>query len=452
MGAYTGLISIVNLLSCYAFRVQVFFSISYKEFMTMIKNRFFRLSFLFCLIFSVESFSATTDVVKKVTGYGKTQDAALGNALVEAVSQIEGIAISKVRSVESDLTSLFVASNAHNSVSLSIPRETVLGRVKGYIRSYDVLSSNKNKDGWRVVVKVKLEQYKALSPERNGMLKVVVYPFRMRGAVPAGFTSSYVQDLLHSNLTTYLTQTGKYRVLDRKHTAEYTTEAKNIQSALSHPREALSMGQKLGADYILVGDISYLALEKINGGLYDDSERLQITGDIEYRLIEVATQEVSIADTYSFTAHERKLRNLLRKKTAKQAVKTILDLASSDVGSAVMDSTFPIKILQKTPAILLSQGGKRVQVGDVFDVYGGSTSLKDPDTGLNIKIRGEAVAQIKVTSVAPQYSTVSLLSGAATQIKKNALVFKSKAESVKNVPPPRVTPGSSEAPVDWSAY
>lgn len=418
----------------------------------------FGLAGLFLLLFfSTSTLAATQETTKKVTGYGKTQDAAVANALIEAVSQVEGISISQIRTVEKDLQSLTVVSPTGATVTAEnlFSKDRALGYIKGYVKSYDVLSSKKEGDNWKVVINATLEQYKALRPERKGLLKVAVLPFRVIDQKVLNATPTYIQDQVSNSLVTYLTQTGKYRVLDRQYISEHKSEISKMLSTISHPREALSVGQRLGADYILVGSVSYLELEETQGGFYNDTaKQYRVTGDIEYRLVEVATQEISIADTFSFTTHERELRKLLRKKTQQQALKEMLGLASREIAESVLDNTFPIKVLEVNgPRILLSQGGKRVEEGEVFDLYSGGRTLQDPDTGLDIKVRGNPLAKLEVEKVFPQYSQVKFLSGNKESIKKNALVFKDKdSKGNKNAPPPRQTPGSSDAPVDWSGY
>ncbi|MDP0563011.1 MAG: CsgG/HfaB family protein [Candidatus Endonucleobacter sp. (ex Gigantidas childressi)] len=415
--------------------------------------------FIFLLVtlaLSLQSYAAITTVTKQTVGHASTQEEALINALMESVQQVEGVNINTVRGLRSNLMKVMgvgAEGVTVNSINTHISAK-VLGHIKGYVKSYDVISSEKTADGWKVTIKAILEQYKALAPERAGMRSIAVMPFRVIGAPTQNIAAQYLVDKIANDFTVDLTQSGKFRVLDRTYFKEYMSEIGKMASPLSNPREALKIGQKLGADYLLVGNVSYLGAEKKGQSYYGaDFSTSQITGQIQYRLIEVGPQEIIWADTHDFSVQEKRVKDMLRDKTPSEAADIILTEATHSITTRILDGIYPIKVLNVNDAnsILLNQGGKRLIVGQLFEVAGKSSSFVDPDTQLSISTDGATIATLKVTEVKPKYSVTKLIGGNLAKISTGSIVRRTSAnEPAKDVPPPRVSPSSSDAPVDWS--
>ncbi len=418
-------------------------------------------SLVFSLLLSMlicNQLVADVDVVTKQTeGIGKSQEAALINAVMEAVQQVEGVNINTIRALRSELLTIIAVGT--ESVPVAVVNEEtsekILGHIKGYVKSYDVIKSEKTAEGWKVTINATLERYKAIAPERKGMRSIAVLPFRLVGEAPASLESGQLVDKISNELTVEFTQSGKFRVLDRTYINEHMSEVAQMRSPLTSPSESLRLGQKLGADYILVGNISYLALEKKSQSYYgSDFSEYRLSGNIQYRFIEVAPQEIIWADTYEFSTPDTELRDLLKDKTPPQAVDMILSGATSNIAGDILDGIYPVKVLNidNENTILLNQGGKRLKVGDILNVHGTSQSHIDPDTKLSISTDGHVIARLEVLEVKPKYSVTKLFEGDISKIPKNAITRKSKVlpDAKKNVPPPRQSPGSSDAPADWS--
>ena len=50
-----------------------------------------------------------------------------------------------------------------------------------------------------------------------------------------------------------------------------------------------------------------------------------------------------------------------------------------------------------------------IQVGETWNVFGPSKTIKDPDSGETIKRKGALVGKVKITSVEPTYSQGEML-------------------------------------------
>ena len=61
--------------------------------------------------------------------------------------------------------------------------------------------------------------------------------------------------------------------------------------------------------------------------------------------------------------------------------------------------------------IILNRGGDLVRAGEVFEVDGAPENLKDPATGLSIRVDGDFLGAIQVERVQPRYSEARFVRG-----------------------------------------
>jgi len=101
--------------------------------------------------------------------------------------------------------------------------------------------------------------------------------------------------------------------------------------------------------------------------------------------------------------------------------------------------------------VYLNQGKARIKEGDVFALFTQGRTMKDPDTGVEIKIDGNKTAELIAVNVQAKYTVAEVKDGNVKKVKKGdvvrmLLLEKDDIQKNKTV---RETSGSSEAPIVW---
>jgi hypothetical protein len=129
--------------------------------------------------------SVTEIVERNVTSYGETRESAIVNALIEAISQINGINIESKQKLKSRFEEVLVESDTESKESFAASSEMqqqILSEAAGYVKSYEIISVERNIDspGWTAVVYVQIPKYVATGQDRSKMRTMAVLPFRVQ--------------------------------------------------------------------------------------------------------------------------------------------------------------------------------------------------------------------------------------------------------------------------------
>jgi curli biogenesis system outer membrane secretion channel CsgG len=408
------------------------------------------------------------DVDVEATGYGKSRDRALVSALINAVQQTTGVQIDAVQALEKDLIKIVSDSTlaGHQAATIEATREReFLTAAKGYVKSYSILNEAQAEDGsWSTKIKAVVPQYVSVGVKRGTtkLRTMAILPFRIDRRAPATASELKLVDGLANQLMEELTNSKKFRLLDRAFLYEYQSEIGELRSAETHPEDALRLGQKLGADYVVVGNLDDFDIETETKPMYGSNEaRYKMEGEIQYRLIEVASKEVVWVGSHSPQHTHQEITRFLgdeyfnRKGLAEKdkAMKAITGQAAGELASVIVEAVYPIRVMdaKNLDSIVISLGMAGLQTGQLLDVYVGQGDLTDPDTGRTFKTAGTKVATIVITEVNPNYSVAKLIDGDGSRVTKLALVKRQSAEDAQDASQKerRETPGSSDRPVSW---
>jgi len=402
----------------------------------------------------------TRDVEKTTTGYGADYQEALSSALLDAVRQVRGLQVGSEKQLKLDFQALVNDKKESSTATLGVV-EDIFTRSKGWVKSYEVKKVNKPKskeDTWSVTVVANIPQYDAISPDDKRQ-RIAILPFRFShdtySVSPSGETSNAYQmsGRVRDRIQTAFTQTQQFAVVNRNFSGEFASEKALLSSDNVPAEEASRIGQVVGADLMVVGNIYDLSTKTETKEMYGMSKARVIDHvDLSYQLIEVATQKILWAETLVEDIERPKKK--YSHGDINEGTYATLDAVSKRVLSGVMDVLFPVKILDVIgeDEIYLNQGKARINVGDVFVLYSTGRSLNDPDTGVKINVEGKQLGELKVVNVMSKYSVAELTEGKLKQVKKGAIVrllqmAKTRHPSYdKEVRP---TAGSSDAPVKW---
>ena len=413
------------------------------------KKHIFSILVVLLLPFSVH---AKTELVDKTTsGYGSTYQEALASALLDAVRQVKGLTVGSEKQVRADLTKVIEKDVTHINASIGV-EEKIFTISKGWVDSYSIKSVSEPKGDdsrWVVTIVAKIPVHKS-SIDDQGRQSIAVMPFRFAHTTFAindmGQPSNAFQmsSRIRDRILSSLTQTQQFVVLNREHGSEFASEKSLLSSDNVSPSEASRIGNVVGADFMVVGNIHDLSTKTETKSFYGATKTSTLDRvDLSYQVIEVATQKLLWADTLSaeFARDED------------ETTTSTLDGISRLVVSGVMDLIFPIKVLDVVSAeeVYLNQGKARINDGDVFALFTQGRTMKDPDTGVEIKIDGNKTAELIAVNVQAKYTVTEVKDGNVEKVKKGdvvrmLLLEKDDIQKNKTV---RETSGSSEAPIVW---
>mgnify|MGYP000707654930 FL=1 len=405
------------------------------------------------MIFTTTSMAKTVMEARQTSGFGSSYQEALAAALLEAVRQVRGLEIGTEKQLQMEFQQIATGTSETTRAKAGV-KEDIYTRSKGWIDSYeviDVIKPDAGEQSWEVTVLANIPKFQ--SDIKNDTRKsIAVMPFRFATATFAvndqgKKTNAYqLSKRLKDRIQTGFTQSRKFSVLNRDYGEEFESETRLLSSKNVPASEAGRLGQVLGADFMVVGNIFDLSTKVETSTFYGMTDTKMVDRiDLSYQVIEVATQKVMWADTVS--------EEFPRKKDQKNTV--TLDAVANIVVSGVMDVIYPVKVMDvaSKSEIYLNQGGDRVKVGDRFELFTKGRKITDPDTGMPIKVDGSKLGELSVLSVLPKYAIAELVDGELEQVQKGAVVRLIMQEGRANNTPVskevRPTAGSSEAPIQW---
>lgn len=401
----------------------------------------------------------TVEVTQAATGFGETPQTATANALVEAARQALGVSVLADPKFRVATYEWIVDENFATGEWTTVPEAQALSLAN--VAGYQVLKTTKVEDElWQADIEARLYKDESLLEGREDLPTVVVTPFQTaKQAYYPGVSESAVtvRRNLQAALTNAFVQSGRVRVLDRKADAAVLEENMIVASGLS-AKEQAKLGQQLGADLVLVGEIEEFKLGRENEQFYGAKlNTMEPVVRVHYRLIETSTREVIQAGTYDAKGSKRSLLQELRDagidkdRDPGRIGEVLYPRVAAQLTGEVMDTLYPVRILsaQSEEQVFISQGSGRIQLGDLLSVHAPAGEAVDPDTGATITLQSPSVATLKVTSVENQYAVAGLKEGELTALGVNMVVRSLPPEDPPLGKGKPMTPGSTETPWSW---
>ncbi len=260
-------------------------------------------------LFSSPAFAAIKEVVKDATGSGPTQHQAISEALLVAVQSVNGASVSSRVDYE-ETVSLSVNNQGWAYTGKVSPVFSVNNQGSGSVTKFQVLSMSGTKNNYRAKVRAHVVKFESSVKDQH-LRRIAVLPFQMAeknhrlvGGESAGEFSQELSDVLG----TYLAQSGQLSVVDRHYIEEMQFENDFLNwDGAAH--ELARIGQKVGADYLLVGrinDLSHASGQQLYG-LNAGAEQVRLT----WRVIEANTSKVVAAGTFNRTLSNSVTQNIL---------------------------------------------------------------------------------------------------------------------------------------------
>lgn len=388
--------------------------------------------FLFNVFLCSITYGAVEIVIREVSGTGSTLEIAISNALIEATQQVNGMELQAVQELKNEVSKLTTQTLEEKDVKKTLEKSMnteVLTKAKGFVKSYNVLQSHQVEDGtWDALLRVEILVYAPLGQDRSSMRTMAIFPFRIGFGFSKQKDSRMLSEFsrqLNQKVISEMTQARKFRVVEREYLDELYTEKQILSSGDVPVTEMVRLGQKLGADYIVVGTIAEYKITKEYCGITAVKRNVSLV--LDYRVIEVAPQEIRWSNTYRFFGDCDALKGLSGDSSA--IYLALFDKAAASIVSEILNVIYPVKVMSvASPSeIILNQGGIRIKENDLFEVYTSGQEIVDPDTGVPIQVDGPKVGTIEVVKVLPKYSIGRIMEGEFNKISTNAVCRPQKA-------------------------
>lgn len=377
------------------------------------------------LTFAAASAQVKDDVVRAV-GVAAGYRGAVNEALVSALEQHDGITVSSSeRQLMTHADSS--VSNRDNGVldeKTKLAMDDLIAKsmqkwAKGKISGYTVVSDTAEANGrCRVVVDVRFPGRYVVGRDPGSLRRMAVSAFNVRSRNFSwyGQTVDSVEwsSSLANQLNVALTQTRKFTMLDRSFGKEIDGELARLGAANAAPADAVRLNQKLNADYLVVGEISFnnvLAPEvnPITGQVLP--RRSSLFAEISYRVLLAPTGQLKWADTVRLDASAFDAGDVLSfisKSTAS---------AASAICAGLMDNILPFEVAAvKSGLLVIGEGGGQLAVGDRFSVCALGDEVTDTRTGEVIDRMEIPVATAEIVSVRPKLSYAKVIEGDASKV------------------------------------
>jgi len=344
------------------------------------KNLKYILIFLSIFFISNQSFANITYVEIEAKGKSANYEDALKKALKEAISKVNGVTLkteSVLETIDKSLT-----TNEGSSASLGRDlKEKISEKSGGSIKSFDILKEYEDANGLQVVeIRATVAKYK-LSKTANRK-RMAIVPFRVNLNEISIFGKRGFDDadnlikFINQEFTNYFVQTRKFTILDREFDKEIAAELMNLDNS-EKIEDQVKIGQKLFADYIIVGRLDFLVLEKIEKKFLTSDKILKKeigTLNFSYRVIDVPTGQIKYSSKVALEVD-------IKKQT--QPIPYLFNLIAQEAGLEIMYAIYPILVEKIEDDLLyLGQGGNQIKVDDNFTIYERTDSkIKDTYTG-----------------------------------------------------------------------
>ena len=344
------------------------------------KNLKYILIFLSIFFISNQSFAAITYVEINAKGKAESYEIALKKALKEAISKVNGVTLKTESVLETIDKSLTTNEGSSASMGRDL-KEKISEKSGGSIKSFDILKEYEDANGLQVVeIKATVAKYK-LSKTANRK-RMAIVPFRINLNEISIFGKSGFDDAdnlkkyINQEFTNYFVQTRKFTILDREFDKEIAAELMNLDNSVKI-EDQVKIGQKLFADYIIVGRLDFLVLEKIEKKFLTSDKILKKeigTLNFSYRVIDVPTGQIKYSSKVALEVD-------IKKQT--QPIPYLFNLTAQEAGLEIMYAIYPILVEKiEDDLLFLGQGGNQIKVDDNFTIYERTDSkIKDTYTG-----------------------------------------------------------------------
>ena len=371
----------------------------------ILKIIFFNISLIFFLNIS---FAEISYIEIDSKGKAAKYEDALKKALKEAVSKVNGVTV-KTESVL-EIIDKSLTTNEGSSATLGRNlKEKISEKSGGSIKSFNILNEYEDANGLQVV-EIRATVAKYILSKTANRKRMAIVPFRINlneisiyGKTGFDDTES-LKGYLNQEFTNYFVQTRKFTILDREFDKEISTELSNLENS-KNIEDQVKIGQKLFADYIIVGRLDFLVLKQIEKKyLTSDLIKKKNIGilNLSYRVIDVPTGQIKYSSKVNLEVD-------LKKQS--QPIPYLINLTAQNAGLEIMYAIYPILVEKIEGDLLyLGQGGNQIKVNDNYTIYERTDSkIKDSYTGETLGNVEKVVGKATIVESSSKFSVAQII-------------------------------------------
>ena len=336
---------------------------------------------LISILFVALCSTAFSQTMVTVEGSGHSRSESVNKALVEALRQVNGVFLesknsfeSSFKSIETDLTSEATAESKSNRDIRSIS--------KGYISSYKVIDSALSTAGiHECVIEAWVRVFDPTNPRPGMRPTLAILEFKpIDEPAIKGVDSAVLVSAIGSKLVANIDELGMFTIVEREFLAAIVAEAKFTASSIVNPSECSKIGQLLGADYVLVGNIQNASFstertKQLGGNVYD-VESVSFSSNM--RIVDVASGTILAASQPSelnlsgndLTYHkDKKKAPNIESFFATVAAKEFSEFMEKSLAPKIVLAVSKTSGLVKEWQFKIEDAGNSLQVGQEFEVF-----------------------------------------------------------------------------------
>jgi curli biogenesis system outer membrane secretion channel CsgG len=250
------------------------------------------------------------------------------------------------------------------------------------------------------------------TPPADKKIRVVVAPVRFDSPSiivgSSSVSSQRVAQDIQQQVSTALTETGRFSVLDRDSTPEITQELDMIDKGEAPRTESGKVGQAVTADVIWVGHIQSMAYNRNARKLEtSDRELVSFSGGwvVSEKLVNVATRQIMLSSSLQGEAPGVAATTLGPGINPGQVLSDMESSIAKAAVTSIVAKTFPITIIERDgDSVILSQGGQSVKAGSHYSVIALGKEMKDPQTGESLGRSSSPCCEVTIDRVAERLS------------------------------------------------
>lgn len=404
--------------------------------------------FLFSIVAGLFCAQALSDnvVVREIKGQGITKDEAIKNALIQAVSQVRGVKVGSddyafgYRSASADIERKDSGKKVEfDAVSVQTGGTVLRTETEGLVKTYEILNEKKiDEDTYEVTLKVWVFDHEPI--DKTDRPRLAIMPIEtLAGHYQFGEyrpPSGDISRQLSQKLSVGLTGTNKFAVLDREYIRAFARERNILLSSDASLEEKARLGEVLGADYMLVGTISDARLEikqLISKDIVLTLREYEADFIFDYRVIVGPSRQVKLAEIVNISLETDEIKKLVKEWEPsdldfREITDNLISKVANQVVETIIDRLYPVRIasIDENGQIIISQGGKRISKGFLFDVFAQGREILDVDTKESLGKTETLVATIKIDKVTPKIAYAKLIKGDISKVSEGLVCRRKK--------------------------
>ncbi len=222
-------------------------------------------------------------------------------------------------------------------------------------------------------------------------------------------------EMFSNSLNIQLTQSRKFTMLDRKFTAAVRDELRRLSGENASPADATRLCQQLGTDYLVLGTIMFCDVAPLPMNPYTGQTLPTASSpflDVAYRVILAPTGQIQWADDIKIAANEIPFTSLA------EFFAQSAELAATRVADSITAAILPFEIVKAYPdgRVIIGEGGRSLQQGEVLNAYALGEEVRDTRTGEVIDTLEEPLGMVLVERVTEKLSYGRILEGDPAKI------------------------------------